>query len=347
MSNVLDAADRVFWWLRDHLAIAALLVAGLIALAVFAVTSGGGAGSQKIPTGAVAVVGSAPITEARLSHWQGVYTQSATAAGAGTPTAPQTRKAAFELLAGAQWIIEEAKKEDVSVSDAQVGASIDAYFQQTGATGPTDRAAVQKQLGATEEDMRFQQRVSLLAAKLQDQAAAKVAKPSPEAIKAVYEKEPGRWATPSQRDIRAVIVADRATAAKARAALQKGDSFAAVNKQFAANKNLVDSGGVIKGLKNGQSGDAVDRAVFGAQPGVLSEPVDTGVGWMVFKVQKSTPLLTQSLQQATRAISNDLLATAKAKAAGDYLAGLRKRWKAKTRCAAPVAEPAFCGATPS
>ena len=290
---------------------------------------------------------SAPITTAALTHWEGVYAQSATAAGATKPTAEVTRKAAFELLAGAQWILEEAKKQDVKVTDAQVGASIDTYFQQTGATGPADRAAVQKQLGATDEDMRFQQRVALLAAELQDRAAAKAPKPSAAEIKAVYEKEPGRWATPSQRDIRAVIVPDKAAADKARAALERGESFAAVNKASAANQNLIDSGGAIKGLKNGQSGDAVDRAVFGAEQGVLSGPVDTGVGWMVFKVQKITPLPARSLEQASKAISDNLLATRRSRAAADYLTAVRKRWKSETRCTAQITSTSFCGATAS
>lgn len=345
MPNVLDEADRAYLWLREHLAVAAVLAVAFVAFAVFVLTSGGGDdGEPKIPAGSVAVVGSAPITGTQLTHWQGVYTTGATASGATAPTPAQARKAAFELLAGAQWVLEEAREQEVTVTEQQVTDSIDAYFKQAGVASAADRATLQRQLGTTDADMRFQQRVSLLAAKLQTRAADKAPKPTAAQVAEAYAKEPGRWATPSTRDLRAVVATDRAAADKARAALEKGGAFAAVSKQYSGNASLTKAEGIISGLKNGSGVDNVDRAVFSAEPGVLTGPIDTGAGWMVFKVQKSTPLPPQSLQQATKAITANLLGAAKVKAGGAYLKQLRDRWKARTRCTAAVTSPQFCGA---
>jgi parvulin-like peptidyl-prolyl isomerase len=341
MSNVLDAADRVAWWLREHLAVLVVVVVAFLALAFFALRSGGGNGG--IPAGSVARVGSATITAAELAHWQDVYTKSAKAAGGTAPAAAQARTAAFGVLVGALWVTQEAKAEGVKVSDEQVTASIDGYFQQTGATGPAARAAIQGQLGTTPEDMRFQQRVALLASALQKKATDKVPVPSAAEIQKVYAAEPARWATPTQRDVEIVLSPDQATANKAKAALAAGTPFATVQKQYAAGQG----NGKLTGLKNGQSGDAIDRAVFSAPVNQVSGPVDVGAGFVVFRVTKSTPLPAQSLAQASKAISASLEATAKSKAGATYVSELRDRWKGKTSCVAAVKVAEFCGAQAS
>lgn len=348
MSSVLDQADRAFQWLRGHLPVAAVLAVAFVAYAVFVLTSlGGGDDGPSIPSGSVAVVGSAPITTSQLTHWQAVYTGAATASGASRPTPAAARKAAFELLAGAQWVLEEAKEKNVTVTAKQVDDSITAYFTQAGAATAADRKKLQDQLGTNDADMRFQQRVSLLAAKLQQQAASKAPEPTSAQIAATYAKEPGRWAKPSTRDIQAVVTADKATAEKARAALAGGASFEKANTDFSGNANLTQNKGLIKGLKNGGSGDVVDRAVFAAKVGELTGPVDTGAGFMVFKVQKSTPEPAQTLEQATKAIKDDLTAAAQDKAGRAYLKSIRDRWRAETQCVAAVKNADFCGGTPS
>lgn len=341
MSNVLDAADRVAWWLREHLAVLALLIVAVLALAFFAVRSGGE--EDGVPDGSVARVGSAQITEEELAHWQEVYTSSATASGGQAPSAEEARRAAFGVLVGAVWVLQEAEDQDVGVSDEDISTSIDGYFQQTGATGPQDRAAIQQQLGTTADDMRFQQKVALLATKLQTRAADKVPAPTDEQIKKVYEAEPGRWATPSERDVEVIITAEKAKAEEAKAALEKGDSYDAVDKKFSA----APGQGKLEKLKNGEGGDTLDRAVFSAPVDEISGPVDTGAGFLVFRVTQSTPLPEQSLEQATKAIAANLTAAAKSEAAAEYVDGLRDRWKGRTTCAPAMEIDEFCGAQAS
>lgn len=343
MSHVLDAADRVFWWLRDHLLVAALLVLAIVALLV-ALAKAGGSDGPAVPAGAVAVVGSASIPESGMTHWQEVFSQASTATGAAKPTPARAKKAAFELLTGAAWITEEARKLGVTVSDAEVTKSIDAYFQQAGATTPAARTQLQQQLGTTEADMRFQQRTALLAAALQNRVAKAVKPPSAATIKATYDKEPQRWATPTKRDLRAVIAGNEATAQQAAAALKAGQSWGDVNTKYSNNPTLTKAKGVISGLTNGQSGDLVDRAVFSAPKGVLQGPVDIGAGFMVFQVQKITPLPAQTLAQATPAITASLTTAARSKATNAYLDDLHRRWKAKTRCAPTISDPEYCSA---
>jgi parvulin-like peptidyl-prolyl isomerase len=341
MDRILDAADRVYWWLKHHLAVAAGLVALVVVGLVVLATRGGGEEAPKVPAGAVAVVGDAPITESDVTRWQAIYAKG-TSSSTAKPTAEEARKAAFELLAGSTFILQEAEREEVAVPEADVQKSVDDYFTQSGATTPAARNEVLKQVGVSEDDLRFQQRVALLSAKLRERVSAAVPQPSADAVEAAYEKEPQRWATPSQRDVRAVIARDEATAKQARTALEQGKTFAQVVEQFSIDATLTQNKGVIKDLKPGTNIAVVERPVFAAQKGELTGPVEVEGGWMVFKVQKVTPLPAQDLKAATAAIRQDLRSAEQAKATSKFITDLRDRWKARTRCTSKVTSPEFC-----
>ncbi len=340
MNRILDAADAAYWWLKTHVAAAAAIAVAIVALLVVGFLATGGDDAPAVPAGAVALVGDTPIEQAELTRWEGIYTKAV--AGQSQPTEAETRKQAFELLAGSAWITAEAERQDVEVTPAQVTKAIDDYFSQSGASTPDKRNQLLAQLGVDEADLRFQQRISLLSGALREKAVKAVQAPSADAIKAAYERDPQRWATPSKRDLRLVLAPDEAKAKQARAALEGGQSFAKVVEQFASDAALVSAKGVVKDLQPGTSDATFERAVFGAPQGALQGPVKTAGGWLVFQVQKVTPLPAQGLEQATKAIRANLLATAQNAATERFLKDLRARWKARTTCTALVAGTDFC-----
>lgn len=345
MDRILDAADAVYWWLRHHLLIAAAMVAALV-LAGVGIAWATGDDEPEIPSGAVAVIGNAPITEAQLTHWQEIYAKGAAGSGqAAKPSAEASRKAAFELLAGSTFITQEAKRQDVEVPEAEVQKGVDAYFKQTGATTPEAKAQVMQSIGIAEEDLRYQQRVSLLSAELRERVSKAVPQPSAQAIADVYAKEPQRWARPSQRTVQAVITNDEASAKKARAALDSGTSFAAVVKEYSVDATLAQNKGVIEDLKPGSNAGTVERPVFAAPVNELQGPIEVDGGFMVFEVQSAKALPAQDLKAATPAIKRDLLTIAQAKATEGFVKDLRDRWKARTRCTTQVTSEEFCTRT--
>lgn len=340
MNRILDAADAVYWWLRHHLAAAAAIAVAVVALLVVGFLATGGDDEPGVPADAVAVVGDAPIPKAELTRWQGIYTKAV--AGQAKPTEAETRTQAFELLAGSAWITEEAKRQGIEVTPAQVTKAIDEYFAQSGASTPDKRKQLLTQLGVAEADLRFQQRISLLSAALRERALKAVQDPSADAIKAEYERDPQRWATPSKRDLRVVVAPDEAKAKAARQELEGGAAFSAVVQKYATDAALVSAKGVVKDLQPGANDASFERAVFAAPQGELQGPLKTPGGWLVFRVQKVTPLPAQTLEQATKAIKANLLAAAQGAATERFLKDLRARWKAKTTCAPLVATTDFC-----
>ncbi|UTI66031.1 peptidyl-prolyl cis-trans isomerase [Paraconexibacter antarcticus] len=344
MNALLDGADRVYWWLRQRPPVAAAIAVAIAALIVVLAVTGGDSSTKKgIPASAVATVGGAPIQKTDLAHWQAVYVKSST--GATTkPTTAQARQAAFELLAGSEWITKEAERQGVKVTDAEAKKAADTYLKSAATQAKVSQAQVLQQLGTGYADVQFQQRVALLAQRLQQKVVKALPAPTAAAIQRAYTTEPGRWATPSTRDVEAIIASSKANAAAALAAVQGGTAFATVSQKYETSQALAQTGGKITGLKPGTTDAAVERPVFSAPVGSWQGPVPVGGGgYLVFKVDKSVPAPKQTLQQATPAIKANLSAVAASTATTNFLAGLSKRWKPQTHCATGIVSPQYCG----
>jgi parvulin-like peptidyl-prolyl isomerase len=339
LDAILDAADDAARWLVRHAAITIGGVAAIAAVIVLVLVIGGGDDGQKVPASAVAVVDGAPITKASMSHWQNLYSTSAQATGT-KATAQQSRKAAFGLLASATFMQKEAESQHVAVTNAQVAQSVkDLLAQYKGS-----KQQILQQLGMSEADLRFQQRMTLTVAALEKKKADAVGHVGDDKVAAAYKADPGRWAHPTQRDVRVVLTTTKDQATAAANALKGGKQFSAVAKQYSADAQLAQSGGALKGLKPGTGEPTFEHAIFNAPAGQLVGPVKITTGWMVFKVQKVTPLAAQTLAQASAAIRKDLDATVQGKAIASYLSDVRDRWRSRTTCDAVVRDPEFCKA---
>ncbi len=347
MANILDTADRAYWWLRQRPPVAAGIGGALALIVVLLLVTGGGSDDGKVPSGAVAVVGETPVKRADLEHWQSVYTKASQGQqqGAQAPTPKQARDAAFAFLAGSAWITEKARREDIKVTDAEVNKTVDAALKQAGATTAAQRTQVLQQQGITLSDIRFQQRVSLLANKLQKRVLDAVPAPAEAALKAAYEKDPERWAKPSQRDAEVVITPDRKSADAALAALKKGTDLVAVVQQYSSDPSLAQTKGKLTDLKPGTSPAAVERAIFSAPKDELRGPTKIDGGWIVYQVTKITPLPDQSFEEAKDAIKQNLGNEAKARATMAYLAKLRKDSQAYTTCLPSIKSKEYCGSS--
>ncbi len=346
MNGLIDGADRVYWWLRQRPPVAAGLAVVIVALIVGLLVTGGDDKAGGVPSSAVATVGDSPITKAELVRWQAVYTKVAASGGQTKPTAAQARQSAFELLAGSKWITEEAARQGVKASPKEIKTATDTYLTSAADSAKVTRATVLQQLGTSYTDLRFQQRVALLAQRLQEKIVKAIPPPTSAAIAKAYADEPARWATPSQRDVEAIITTTKNQADAAYAALKDGTTFAKAAEQYQANAALAGSGGKLTGLKPGTTDPAIERPIFAAPANELQEPVPVGQGaFMVFKVVKATPLAQQTLQQATSTIRRSLSATAATAATSAFLSNLSKRWKPQTTCAAGYRSAQYCGST--
>ena len=235
------------------------------------------------------------------------------------------------FLIRSTWLDQEATKQGVKVSDAELNKQIDAIKKQQF----TQKGSYEKFLqnaGLTNEDVLFQQRIR----ELQDKITAKVTKGKDKVtdaqIAAYYNKNKSRFASPERRDLRIVLTKDKAKAEQAKKALESGQSWKSVAKKYSIDQASKNQGGKLAGVAKGQQEKALDDAVFAASKGKLVGPVKTQFGWYVFDVTNITKAKQQTLDQSKASIKQILQSQGQQNALKKFGDDYRKRYKAETDC---------------
>ena len=235
------------------------------------------------------------------------------------------------FLIRSTWLDQEAAKQGVKVSDAELQKQIDAIKKQQF----TQKGSYEKFLqnaGLTNEDVLFQQRVR----ELQDKITQKITKGKGNVTDAqiadYYNKNKSRFATPERRDLRIVLTKTKGKAEQAKRALQSGQSWKSVAKKFSIDQASKANGGKLAGVAKGQQEKALDTAVFAATKNKLTGPVKTQFGWYVFEVTKVTKAKQQTLDESKASIKQILQSQNQQNALKKFGDDYRKRYKAETDC---------------
>ncbi len=322
-----------------------------------------------VPSGAVATVGDEQITQDEFDKWLATASQGQ-AQGSGASAVPDPpdfekcvaakkklpvpkgqqrpsdatlkkqcdteydtlKTEVMQFLIQAEWVQQEAENQDVKVSDKQIKQSFEDQKKQA---FPNDKAYEDflKTSGMTEEDILFRVKLDQLQQKLTAKITQDSKKVTDEDISEYYDKNKKRFAQPERRDLLVVLTKTEAQAEKAKAALESGDSFKQVAKQYSIDEASKAQGGKLPAVTQGQQEKAFDDAIFGAKKGELVGPVKTQFGWYVFEVSKVSPASQQSLDEAQEAIRNLLRSQGQQEALDKWIKSFREDYKDKTDCA--------------
>ncbi len=243
----------------------------------------------------------------------------------------QLRDQVVGLLLTFDWVEREAKEQGVKTTDAEVKKS---FAQEKKQSFPkeADYQKFLKQSGRSEADILQQVRLRLLSTKIREKVIKGKDKVSAAQMQAYYEKNKSRFAQPERRDVSLVRTKQKAKAEQAKKALQSGESFKTVAKQYSNDAQSKAQGGKLKAVAKGQQEKAFDDAVFGAAKSKLVGPVKTPFGYYVFKVDNVDKASQQSLAQATPTIKQLLAAQNQQKALDAFVKKFRDKWKGKTEC---------------
>jgi foldase protein PrsA len=338
----------------------ALAVAGLFTAAISAC-------GNDVPPGAVAKVGDETITQDEFNKWVETAVKSqAQGATAVVPDPPDFEKCVaakkktptpegqgkqsdatlkkqckteyetlkrevMQFLIQAEWVTQEAEKRNIDVSDAAVRKSLEDQKKQA---FPTEKAYQQflKTSGMSEADILFRVKLSQLQEKLTQEFTADAKKVSDADVEEYYDKNKKRFAQPERRDLRVVLTKTEAKADQARKALESGQPWSQVVKQYSIDEASKAQGGKLAAVAKGQQDKALEDAVFAASKGELKGPVKTQFGWYVFEVEKITPASQQSLEQSRDTIKNLLRSERQQKALDAAIKDFREEYKDKTNC---------------
>jgi foldase protein PrsA len=341
----------------------------ILALAAMALGAAVFAGcGNDVPAGAVAKVGDATITQDEFDKWLATAAkgnaqggsaavpdppdfQKCVAAKAKTPVPKgqkkptddalkkqckseydALKKEVMQFLIQAEWVQQEAADQDIKVTDAQIKKSFEDQKKQA---FPNDKQykAFLASSGMTEDDILFRVKLDQLQQKLTQKVTEDAKKVSDSDIESYYEKNKKRFAQPERRDLRVVLTKTEAKANQAKKALESGQPFKKVVKQYSIDEASKSQAGLLPAVTQGQQEKAFDTAIFDAKKGSLEGPVKTQFGWYVFKVEKVTKASQQTLEQSKETIKNLLRSQRQQKALDEFIKSFREDYKDKTDCA--------------
>ncbi|RKQ91685.1 foldase protein PrsA [Solirubrobacter pauli] len=280
-----------------------------------------------VPGNSVATVDGDPIKKADYEHWMTVVRKLSP-----DLKREQARDQVMNLLASLRWFDGEAERMDIALGDAEVTK---AFSEQKRQSFPKDAdyRTFLKTSGQTEADIRQRVRAALLATKIQERVVKGADKVPERAVADFYARNRARFSQPEKRDLRVVLTQKRGAAERARAALERGDSWKAVTKRYSIDDTSKASGGKLPAQAEGTLDAELDKAVFSARKGALAGPVKTQYGYYVFTVTAVVAPTQQTLAEARPAIRQTLVGERQQKALSTFMADFAKRWRARTQCA--------------
>ena len=129
-----------------------------------------------------------------------------------------------------------------------------------------------------------------------------------------------------------MLTKTEAKAEAAKQALDSGQPWKQVVKQYSIDETTKAQGGKLAAVAKGQQDKALEDAVFAASKGEVEGPVKTQFGWYVFEVEKITAASQQSLEQSRDTIKNLLRSQRQQKTLDAFIKDFREEYKDETNC---------------
>ncbi len=152
-------------------------------------------------------------------------------------------------------------------------------------------------------------------------------------IASYYQQHRLQYLTSASRDVRLARTKESTSAARVRAEIASGKSFASVVRQLPLRQADYSHEGLVLGLGPHTYGEpALNKAIFTANPGVLTGPISTWYGYFVFEVTKVRFEHVRPLAAVQAAIGRRLTATLRERRLAAFLKQWRASWTARTEC---------------
>jgi parvulin-like peptidyl-prolyl isomerase len=248
----------------------------------------------------------------------------------------------MDFLIKAYWYQAEAARLHIKVTDAQIQQAFQTAKQRQFKTDTSFQTFL-TQSGQTLPDILFRVRVNEIFKKLLAKHQSTV---SPAAIQAYYHSHLSQFGSPETRNIRIIRTNSQAQATAAKAALARGQSWAAAAKKYSIDTSTKNKGGLLTGVTKGQEEAALDKAAFAAPKNKVLGPIHGSFGWYVFEVTNIKASTQQSLAQATPLIQQVLQGQSQTSAQSAVDKQAKAQWLKKTTCRQAYAMADCKGYTP-
>ena len=315
----------------------------LLAAAVVAASGCGGSDSS-VPSGSVAVVDGTPITKDDLDTLiarakKSYVSQKRAFPKAGTSDYQSLQSQAVAFLVQRAEYAKEADKRKLAVTDEEIQARVNKVKKQYFAGSQKKLDAQLKAQGYTPEGFRADIEAQLISEKLYNQLTKSV-KVTDAEVKKYYEDNKSQYEVAESRDVRHILVKQKALADKIYAQVKAGGDFAALAKKYSTDPGSKDKGGKLT-ITKGQTVPAFDTTAFLLATNQVSKPVKTQFGYHVIQAMSPVrPGKTTPFKDVKAQIENTLEEQRKSTAVQSWGASTTKAYAKKVSYASGFAPPA-------
>lgn len=300
----------------------------VLAIAMFAVACGSDGGNDSVPANSVAVVGDQTIPKSEFDDLIAYAKRSYDAQKrpfpkVGTPEYVQLRDQAMRFLVQRTQFEVKADELGIDVSDDAVDKRIDQYIKERHGGDKKKFEAELKQQGLSSAQARDIIRANLIQEAIFNKVTKDV-KVSDQDVKNYYDKNKAQYGTPETREVRHVLVKDKALADRLYDELRAGGDWKAIAKKYSQDPSSKNQGGKMVATK-GQLVPEFEQVAFTIGDNGISKPVKTQYGWHVIqalgpiKKSQSTPY-----DQVKEAIRQQLLQEKRNKDMEKWVSDMRK-----------------------
>lgn len=245
---------------------------------------GGDDGPASVPADAIAVVGETPVPKAEFDALmeraqQSYESQEREFPATGTPEYQDLRGRAVAFLVQRYRFTAEAEERGVEVTEEEVDERLNQIREDSFEDDQKKLEDALEQEGLTIEQAREEIRAQLVQEKLFEDVTGDV-QVSDEDVEKYYDENKEQFTQPASRDVRHILVKNKARADELHAQLQDGGNFAQLARRFSQDTGSKKQGGKLP-VQQGSTVPPFDEAAFELDTNELSEPVKTTFGWHI------------------------------------------------------------------
>lgn len=305
----------------------------LLAAVGLAAGCGGGGGKKSVPTNAVAVVGSDTITKvqfnALLAGAERNYKARKTAfPKAGTTQYKSIQDQAVSYLVQEDELGQKAKDLSIKITPKEVAARLVQIKAQYFGGSDKKYLAQLKAQGLTQAQIEQDLYAQILSEKLYNKVTGSV-KVTDADIKKYYDSHQSSYNTAASRDVRHILVNNKALADQIETQLKGGADFAALAKKYSKDPGSAKQGGKLT-ITKGQTVAAFDKEAFSLKTGDTSAPVHTQYGWHIIQAMSAIkPAHQTQLASVKDSIKQQLLQAKKTTTMTNWVNQMKKDFAKK------------------
>lgn len=232
------------------------------------------------------------------------------------------KRGLIALLFERQLVLNEAKRLNVEVSEADVAATI-ANIKR-GFPNEDQFEYSLRQSGTTLDDLRALTRENRYIENAERAIGGVVVVPDQE-IEDYYRQNLDSFREPEEVRASHILFGDQALAADVLARLQQGSDFAELAQRYSQDPGSAQKGGDLGFFQVGRMIPEFERVAFSLQPGQLSGLVKTQFGFHIIKVTDRHNARMRAFDEVKDEIKERLTRDGQARAFGAWLQAAKRR----------------------